>query len=153
MDHSRPSSGSRLANRLAALVDPRVAISQIDPGHERNLFLSSPSGPLPLLPFPPVIRSLTLSLPPSGSHDAPLAHSSDLELAELPPRVLLITATQSSRLSLSLSVPHGRSPLHTGDELRRVALCRTARIAVAAIVRDSSPVRRPDRGARLNLVS
>lgn len=44
------------------LVDPRVAISQIDPGHERNLFLSSPCDPrssppsssLSLFPSPPL---------------------------------------------------------------------------------------------------
>lgn len=43
----------------APLVDPRVAISQIDPGHERNLFLSSTRDPRSL---PPSSSSLSLSL-------------------------------------------------------------------------------------------
>lgn len=43
----------------APLVDPRVAISQIDPGHERNLFLSSTRDPRSL---PPSSSSLSLCL-------------------------------------------------------------------------------------------
>jgi len=43
----------------APLVDPRVAISQTNPGHERNLFLSSPCDPRSLVPpsLFPSIRS------------------------------------------------------------------------------------------------
>lgn len=48
VDHSRPSSRDRAATiggSRATRGWPGVAISQIDPGHERNLFLSSPCDP------------------------------------------------------------------------------------------------------------